>query len=241
MKAEPRVSQAPVQLVIVDDEAIVRDGLVSLFSRRAELQVVGGAAESEGLLDSLTSAPDVALLDIRVNQTGALRDASLWRKRFPTTRLVMLDDSLHESHVRQVIRLKLHGYLLKSDPFREIVGAIETVGMGRYAFSNVIRDRIRIGTDCVTPYLDGTFDGLSTLTIRETEMLVYLAQGLPLTECSQLTNLSLGSIDSYKARIMRKLNARHTIELSRLALAAGLMSYCERSSHPSERKALLPR
>jgi len=225
MKAEPRISTPPITLAIVDDETLVREGLVAVLARRPELKLVAAGADSETLLKQLPIPPDVALLDIRLNKTGALGDVSLWRKRFPTTKLLMLDDSLHESHVRQTFRLKLPGYILKQDPIREIAAAIETVAAGRYAFTSVIRDRVRIGSDGVTPYLEGTFAGLSTLTVRETEMFVYLAQGLPLQECSQLTNLSLGSIDSYKARILRKLNAKHTIDLSRLALEHGFMSY----------------
>lgn len=225
MKAEPRLNPPPVKLMIVDDQTLVREGLVRLWSPRTDLKIVGHAASSEELFATLGELPDIAILDTRLNKTGAFADVSAWRRRFPSTKLVMLDESLHESHVRQVLRMRLHGYLLKSDPLRELTAAVTTVAAGRFAFSQTIRGLIQEADDGRTLQLDGGFVGLSTLTVRETEMLVYLAQGLRLQECSQLTNLSLGSIDSYKARIMRKLKARHMMDLSRLALSAGLMPY----------------
>ena len=225
MKAEPRLHTPPVALVIVDDQTLVRDGLVRLWSQRSELKIVGHAGSSEELFAALDTVPDVAVLDTRLNKTGAFADVSAWRRRFPKTRLLMLDESLHESHVRQVLRMKLAGYMLKSDPLRELTSAVELVAAGRFAVSQKIRGLIQEVDDGRSLMLDGAFVGLPTLTVRETEMLVYLAQGLPLQECSQLTNLSLGSIDSYKARIMRKLKARHMMDLSRLALSAGLMPY----------------
>lgn len=230
MKAEPRLHTPPISLVIVDDQALVREGLVRLWSPRSELKILGHACSSEELFAALDTAsyvagPDVALLDTRLNKTGAFADVSAWRRRFPKTKLMMFDESLHESHVRQVVRMKLAGYVLKSDPLRELTSAVALAAAGRFACSQKIRGLIQEAADGRSLQLDGGFVGLPTLTVRETEMLVYLAQGLPLQECSQLTNLSLGSIDSYKARIMRKLKARHMMDLSRLALAAGLMPY----------------
>lgn len=225
MKAEPRLHTPPVSLVIVDDQALVREGLVRLWAQRSELKIVGHAASSEELFATLNCVPDVAVLDTRLNKTGAFADVSAWRRRYPKTKLLMLDESLHESHVRQVVRMKLAGYMLKSDPMRELTSAVALAAAGRFAASLKIRGLIQEAEDGRSLQLEGGFVGLSTLTARETEMLVYLAQGLPLQECSQLTNLSLGSIDSYKARIMRKLKARHMMDLSRLALAAGLMPY----------------
>jgi len=225
MKAEPRLHTPPVALVIVDDQTLVREGLVRLWSQRSELKIAGHAGSSEELFASLETVPDVAVLDTRLNKTGAFADVSAWRRRFPKTKLLMFDESLHESHVRQVVRMKLSGYVLKSDPLRELTSAVQMAAAGRFAFSPQIRDMIQEAGDGRGLQLDGGFEGLSRLTVRETEMLVYLAQGLPLQECSALTTLSLGSIDSYKARIMRKLKARHMMDLSRLALSAGLMPY----------------
>ena len=225
MKAEPRLHTPPVSVVIVDEQSLVREGLVRLWSQRSELRILGHAPSSEALFGTLDAVPDVAVLDTRLNKTGAFADVSAWRRRFPATRLLMFDESLHESHVRQVLRMRLAGYVLKSDPVRELTAAATLAASGWFAFSQKLRELIRETDDGRTVQLDGGFVGLPTLTVRETEMLVYLAQGLPLQECSQLTNLSLGSIDSYKARIMKKLKARNMMELSRLALASGLMPY----------------
>ncbi|MCE9604860.1 MAG: response regulator transcription factor [Planctomycetia bacterium] len=217
-------SPFPVRLAVVDDETLVREGLVALFHTSPDFRLVASASESELLLEALPAAdrPDVALLDVRTTGTGTLAGVRLWQERFPEIRIVLLDDAVRDAHLRQAVRLQVHGYALKQDSFYDLTQVIEAAARDVRSFSPSAGSRL-ISTEQGWDLQPSNTPGLHSLTMRETEVLTCLAQGFTVKVCSALLHISPSTVDNHKSRIMKKLKMHKTVDLARLALREGLM------------------
>lgn len=218
-------SPLPVRLAIVDDETLVREGLISLFAGSPDFRLVASAAESATLLAALPASdrPDVALLDVQTAGSGTLEGVREWQERFPETRLVLLDDAVRDVHIRHAMRLNIHGYAVKLDSFRDLSVVIEAAARNVKAFTRSAGSRLVATKTGWALQPSPEAPGLHSLTARETEVLVCLAQGFTVKVCSDLLQISPSTVDNHKSRIMKKLNLHKTVDLARLALREGLM------------------
>lgn len=218
-------SPSPVRIAIVDDETLVREGLIALFAGAPSFRVVASGADSETVIASLnaTDRPDVALLDVRTSGSGTLDGVRQWQHRSPETRIVVLDDIVRDAHARQALRLKVHGYALKQDSFFSLTTVVEAAarGVGSFTPSASHRLTLNIGGWELKP--TGDSPGLHSLTPRETEVLACLALGNTVKVCSDILQISPSTVDNHKSRIMKKLKIHKTVDLARFALREGLM------------------
>lgn len=218
-------SPIPVRIAIVDDETLCREGLIALFAASPDFRLVASGPDSAELLEKLPAAdrPDVALLDVRTDAEGILVGIDDWQRRFPETRLVLLDDTLRDAHLRQAARLKVHGYALKQDSFFSLTTVVEAAARGVGSFTPSASSRLTLTIGGWELRTNGDAPGLHSLTPRELEVLACLAKGHSVKVCSDLLRISPSTVDNHKSRIMKKLNIHKTVDLARLALREGLM------------------
>lgn len=217
-------SPIPVRIAIVDDETLFREGLIALFAASSDFRLVASGADSGELLEKLPAAdrPDVALLDVRTDASGVLVGVGDWQRRFPETRLVLLDDVVRDAHVRQASRLKIHGYALKQDSFFSLTTVVEAAARGVGSFTPSASSRLALTVGGWELKADADSPGLHSLTPREIEVLACLAKGHSVKACSDLLRISPSTVDNHKSRIMKKLKIHKTVDLARLALREGL-------------------
>lgn len=122
-------SEPPIRIVLVDDHALVRDGLRALLSATSRIEVVGEAESGEAALSLLEKQPqpDVLLVDIGLRDTNGLELTQILCQRYPSIRVLMLSMYDNEEYVRSSVRMGARGYVLKDASFREIIAAIEAV------------------------------------------------------------------------------------------------------------------
>ena len=181
------------------------------------MRVVGSFAEGNpAVLFAARETPDVAVLDVAMPGTSGIDVARRLRAVSPRTQLLML--SMHERHeyVRQALWAGANGYVLKESAGDEVVAAVRAVHAGRRYLSERISAHA-LERDC-------TADPLDRLSTREIEVLKLVCEGNSSNQVAALLGLSPRSIDTYRSRLMTKLDVEHLPALVKLAIRRGLTS-----------------
>jgi DNA-binding NarL/FixJ family response regulator len=213
-----------IRVALVEDETLIREGLLALIERTPGIQCVTSAADHVTAIRAAEFAPpDVALLDMTVPAAATSQGIALWTERLPQVRLLPYDDTVRDANIRTALRIGAAGYLTKRDRFVDWIEAVRKANGGEPAFTPAVRQRLRPTARGWELMPSDDAPGLHALTARETEVLTYLAQGLSGKQCSVMLGISPSTVDNHKSRIMRKLKVRKTVELTRLALREGLV------------------
>ncbi|HSI46702.1 MAG TPA: response regulator transcription factor [Ideonella sp.] len=202
-----------IKLMIVDDHAVVRDGLKAVFAMADDLTVVAEAGNSTEALARLRDcppdgAPDVVLMDVGMKggESGIDLTARLLDED-PERVVLML--SMHDGTeiAQRALRAGARGYVLKDSPSSEILHAIRTVFAGGTFLSPAMAARL--------------FRGPSSrplLSDREQHVLSFLGQGLASKQIANTLNLSVRTVESHRQNIRRKLNLAGQAELIKYAV-----------------------
>lgn len=213
-----------VRVVVVEDEALVRRALSALISLTPGLDCVASAADhATAVREAALVGPHLALVDTSTIETTGGPALQMWRECLPQVRLLLIDDQIHDVHVRLVLKQQADGYVTKRDAFGDVVEAIRRCAQGETTFTPMLLPRLRKTVHGWEIHDAHGAPGLHLLTPRQTEILVYLAQGLTVKQCSELLGISGSTVDNHKSRIMRKLKVHKTVDLTRLALREGLI------------------
>jgi len=206
----------------VDDHAVLRAGLRALLNHEPDMEVVGEAANGREAVEVAERLrPDVIVMDLSMPVMGGL-DATkqITEKGLPTRVLVLTVHAEHQ-YLLPVLQAGGAGYVLKQAADTELIQAIRTVHRGEAflyptAASMLLQDyRRRVSAN------EDHYDGLSE---REREVLQYTAEGFSSQEIADRLFISAKTVDTYRQRIMDKLNIHHRSELIRYALRKGLLT-----------------
>ena len=220
----------PIRIVIADDHSVLRAGLRALLEAEPDIKVVG---EAEDGVDCIGRAvelePDVMLLDINMPHCNGLEALAQITDLCPATRvlvLTMLDDAVY---LRQVLASGGAGYVLKQAAGDELLSAIRTVHDGGvFLHPHHALALAGQGSES-TPMTEDTVPGdekqtrLRSLSEREAEVFRLVALGHSNAEIADLMFLSVKTIETYKARLMKKLALGTRAELVRYALEVGVL------------------
>lgn len=210
------------RIYLIDDHAIVRDGL-RVVLETAGHEVVGEAAgPTPALADLGRLLPDVVLLDLRLGQRSGFELLEELNKRGLQLRVIVLTMSDQPRHVAEALRLGAWGYLLKGSASSEVLQAVKAVAAGErflspqaaeFAASVLTSGAARPDEDALSP--------------RERQILVMVAQGATSSAIGEALHLSPKSVDTYRSRLMKKLGINDIAALVKWALREGLISLDE--------------
>lgn len=218
-----------IRLAIVEDEKLLRQGLMSLFCAVQDFDVVAGAENEAELLTSLRLQEiDVVLTDVLDAKALSLERCcekstdglSELKSRLPDGRFVSIEDKASEFRLNQAISLGFSGCVSKYDSFEEIVRVIRSASQRR-------PDRSQCDVTMSISFVEvlrSTAVGLSVLSPRELEVARHLVKGLTVGRCAKVLAISPSTVDNHKSRIMKKLKVHKISELVRLAVREGLIS-----------------
>lgn len=202
------------RILLVDDHEVVRCGLRALLETRVDFEVCGEAADgAEGVCKAVALAPDIVVLDLSMPEMDGLEAARRIVGQVPGAEVLML--TMHESDqaVRSIIAAGARGYMLKSDAGRELVSAVEALRERRPYFSMQLGRQKRVQT----PPLGADADP-GALTPRELEVTRLLAEGRSNKEVADVLRISVKTVETHRARVMRKLGFAAFAELVRWAI-----------------------
>jgi DNA-binding NarL/FixJ family response regulator len=210
-------------LYLVDDHAMLRDGLAAVL-RAAGHDVVGESGEpTEALAEIQRLAPQVLLLDLHLGQRSGFELLTELQRRKVPVRTIVLTMSELPRHVAEAMRLGAAGYMLKGAPSTELLQAIAAVAGGRRYLGGVVAD---LAVQGLTASDDAT--ALSTLSARERQMAELVVRGKSSTQIGALLHLSPKTVDSYRSRLMAKLGVADVPALVRFSIRTGLVDADER-------------
>jgi DNA-binding NarL/FixJ family response regulator len=198
-----------MRILLVDDHALVRDGVRALLAQHPRAEVVGEAADAEAArLEIARLNPDLVLMDIGLREGhGIALTAELMTER-PTLAVLMLSMYDNPEYLHQALQAGARGYVLKDGPSSEILAAIDAVAAGgSYIASRLSRPTPR-GDDAMRPLLSE----------RESEILAALARGLSSKQIAAEYDLSVRTVETHRQNIRRKLKIAGQAELIRYAV-----------------------
>ncbi|WP_345893194.1 response regulator transcription factor [Fredinandcohnia quinoae] len=215
-----------VKLLVVDDHAVVRSGLMMLLNGKNNIEVVGEASEGdEAIKKAVELKPDIVLMDLSMphGKDGLTATHELHELQ-PDIAILILTMHDDEEYLFRAIQAGASGYILKNAPHEELLSAINSVFSGNaYLTPSATRalmsgfvDRAKNGDN------GNTFDNLSE---REKEVLEWIAKGYSNKEIAEHLVISVKTVESHKSNLMEKLGLKTRPELVKYAMKKGLLHF----------------
>ena len=210
-----------IRVLITDDQTITRSGLQNLLAEKAHLEIVGEARSGEEAVElANTLQPDVILMDLRMPGMNGIEATRRIHRTSPQINILILTVFDDDTSVFPAIRAGAKGYLLKNVEQKELLQAIETVANGGAIFSPGIAQKVLGYLTAPTPDVpSGIFD---ELTLREREILEWVAQGKTNSEIATLLSISPKTVSNNISNVLLKVHANDRAKLMLMALEAGL-------------------
>jgi len=194
-----------IKVLIVDDHAVVRDGLAKILGAESDIAIVGEAKDGlEAIKKAVALKPDVILMDIFMPYCTGLEATVAIRQKIADARLLILTVSEREEDLLQALRFGAQGYLLKSATITEVADAVRMVAAGEAMLSPHIVTRL------VAELREKTDE--PALSTREVEVLQLLGEGLTNTEIASRLFIGESTVRTYLRRLLEKLHLKNRAE-----------------------------
>jgi DNA-binding NarL/FixJ family response regulator len=216
----------PVGVLIVDDDPLVRAGLVMLLGGAPDLRVVAEAGDGTQVLALVDRhAPDVVLMDIRMPAMDGLAATEALRARRNAPEVIVLTTFDADEHVLRALRAGAAGFVLKDTPPDEIVAAIRRVAQGQPVLSPAVTRRLiaRVAGSDQDRRRSHARERLALLNDREREVAVAVGQGRSNAEIGAVLYLSVPTVKTHVSSILTKLGLNNRVQVALLAHDAGLV------------------
>jgi len=213
-----------ISVLLVDDHALIREGLRQLFTLENDIQVVGEAVDGIEALHTIQHIkPDVVLMDVHIPIVDGIAVTRQITHEFPEIAVIMLTMHHDQQHMLQAMKSGARGYLLKSLSIREVAQAIRTVHSGGMlvepGMTGVIVNELRR----LSEQTKGGQRVLDLLTEKELEIVRYIATGMSNKEIAERLAYSEKTVKNYLSIIFQKLNIRDRTQAAILALRQGVL------------------
>jgi DNA-binding NarL/FixJ family response regulator len=201
-----------IRILIVDDHPVLREGIISLVAKQADMRVVGEASDGKEALQVFKqSTPDVTLMDLRLPGIDGIDSMTAILAEFPDAKFIVLTTFGGDVQVLRALKAGARGYLLKDLLRKELLDAIRTVHQGRK----------RIPPEIAAELAEHATDG--SLTRREIEVLQLIASGNPNKLVADKLSVSEDTIKMHVKSILSKLGANDRTHAVTIALKRGIM------------------
>ena len=212
-----------VNIVLADDHAVLRAGLRALLNSEPDLLVVGEAGDGDEALRQVElHRPDVLVLVLMMPRVKGLDIIETLASTYPSVRVLVLTMHSNTEYVRHVIKAGCAGYVTKSSADTELITAIREVAQGR-TYLNPEAANALVQVYRQQDEQQREEDEHQKLSERETEVLVMTALGYNSREIGEMLFISPKSVDTYRQRLMDKLQLQSRAELVQYALKNGLL------------------
>jgi two-component system, NarL family, response regulator NreC len=224
-------SLATIRLAIVTRHCLDGDALAALFSTRTDFFVVCTTTSlTVASLVNRHRRPDVVILDgTLVNSEQIVGDVQLQGldaalSKLAPTPVLVLEENLHSGHFASTRQLQNVGYCFRSAPFADLAESVVRLAIEKRRNGYSTGSSAQNAPHAWQPRTEPADSDLGLLTPREMEVLKLIAQGNTVKHCAELLALAPSTVDNHKSRLMKKLGVHKSLELTRLAIRAGLVS-----------------
>jgi DNA-binding NarL/FixJ family response regulator len=218
------VSTAPVGVLIVDDDKLMRAGLRAVLSSDEGIEVVGEAGDGRAAIDSARRLePDVVLMDVRMPEMDGVSATREVLRAVPESRVVIVTTFEEDDYVFGGLAAGASGFLLKRTGPEELIAAIHTVAGGEALLSPSVTRRV-IERMAREPGVEPKEERLEELTEREREVLELIAAGLTNAEIAERLVIEESTVKTHVKRVLMKLDVRDRVQAVIFAYENGVVS-----------------
>lgn len=206
-----------IRVLIADDQAVVRAGVVSVLAAEPDINIVGEARDGlEAINQALELKPDVILMDIFMPGCSGLEATSALAHRLPQTKVLILTVSDSEEDLFHAVKFGARGYLLKSATVDEILAAVKRVAEGEAILSPYIAGKL-LDELCHEPFTS------ASLSLREAEVLKLVGEGLANRQIAERLIIAESTVKTYLQRVLEKLHLENRAQAIGYAVSHGLI------------------
>ncbi|MGA3221641.1 MAG: response regulator transcription factor [Acidimicrobiales bacterium] len=210
----------PVRVLLVDDDALVRSGLKMMLGGAETLEVVGEVNDGYGVLAAVDRhRPDVVLMDIRMPHLDGIAATRLVRRQPEPPAVIVLTTFDADELVVRALQAGAAGFLLKDTAPADLVRAIESVHAGEGALSPAVARRLIAlvaGDSDAGAHRDEAIARMATLSAREREVAVAVAEGFSNAEIGRRLHMSLATVKAHVSRLLTKFDVGNRVQVSLL-------------------------
>lgn len=204
-----------VRVLVADDHAVVRAGIVALLEAEAGIEVVGQAVDGDdAVTQALALKPDLVVMDVRMPKLTGDEATARIREQAPGVRVLVLTTYESDASILSAIEAGASGYLLKAAPAEELIAGVRSVAAGEVALSPAIAAQLVARVREPAP---------ARLTPRETEVLRLVAEGLSNRGIGERLFLGEATVKTHLLRVFEKLGVNDRTRAVTLAMERGLL------------------
>lgn len=219
------------RIMIVDDHALVREGIIAFLKYHDDIEVVGEASNGiEAISTAEKCRPDVILMDIAMPELGGIEATVEIKKRLPDTKVLILSQYDDKEYVSRLLKAGVSGYLLKHAVGTDLISAVRAVAKGESYLYPAIASKVIDGYlgKSLQPSVEDPYE---KLTDRENQVLKLLAEGHSHKEIANLLDISAKTVIAHQTNISEKLDLHSRAALIKFAISKGIIKL---DSRPGE-------
>lgn len=216
---------APINIAIIEDNRLVREGITALLNKWPDLRVVSSKAQDDvdDIEDLRRVHPDVVLLDVGLSKGDSLRIAAEVRAEFPAAKVIVMDLLPAHEDIVEFVNAGVAGFIMKDATLEDLVETIQAVAAGAKVlppplvntlFSQIAREAVVSGRPKVLESV--------RMTPREREVVLLIAEGLSNKEIAQRLNVATHTVKSHVRNVMEKLTLHTRLQIAAYANAESL-------------------
>jgi DNA-binding NarL/FixJ family response regulator len=205
------------RILVADDHALVREGIIALLKRYDDIEVLAEAADGKETIEkAIKLRPDIVLMDIAMPGLGGLEATMEIKKANPDIKILVLSQYDDKEYISRLLKAKVSGYILKHAVGTDLISAIRAVARGEfYLYSS-------IASSLVDNYLSkkevAVEDPYERMTDREKQVLKLIAEGHTYKEIAVLLNISVKTVVAHYSNLQEKLGIRPRAALIKFAI-----------------------
>lgn len=213
-----------ISVFLADDHAVVRDGLQALLEMKEHITVVGTASDGRETVRRVKELkPDVVIMDVSMPELNGIDATRLILEECLNTQVIILSMHATKEHIQRALRVGAQGYLLKESAGAEVVKAVHSVQAGKRYLCQQVSEVL------IDDYVRGRqaeewSNPLEQLSTREREILQLVVEGNSSVKIADTLCLSPKTVETYRSRIMSKLNIKNLPGLVKFTIRHGLIS-----------------
>ena len=210
-------------VLLVDDHRAIIEGVKSSLTSHPDLEVIGECADGQTALDLVkTKKPDLVILDISIPNVDGVEVARQIQKLGLKARVVIYTMHSDSQFVIDLFKYGISAYVLKEDPLADLIRALEAVRAGGTYFSQIAPTVLAKRLEDLECWKENNH-GISSLSDREREVFLLLAQGETIKKIAFQLNISPKTVESHKYNIMDKLQVESIVDMTKLAIRKKLI------------------
>ena len=210
-----------ISILIVDDHALVRDGIIAMLKNEDDIHIIGEAIDGEEAISKNNALkPDIIIMDIMMPKFNGLEAAKIIKEQHPDSRIIFLSMEVKEDFISEAIKAGASGYIPKDSNKVILINAIRSVYRGEKYFHSMVSELIfnqfyrqSVGNEKVKK----TYSA-GKISNREVEVLKLIASGFSNSQIAEKLFISVRTVDAHRNHIMQKLELNNTAELVKYAI-----------------------